>query len=161
MPRNEQGRPVQVGILDRLIDDEPGTRVEAPLSREKSLSLFRMAVKRDLEWLLNTIRIADEPPDAYTELQDSLWMYGFPDINSVSLQNVQDEQRLLRNLERTIERFEPRLKRVRVTSYDRITKTRQTIAFHVEAMLMIDPLPERISFDTLLEVAKGSYRVKE
>jgi type VI secretion system protein ImpF len=161
MARNEQGRPVQVGILDRLIDDEPGSRVEAPLSREKSLSMFRTAVKRDLEWLLNTIRIADEPPEAYTELQDSLWMYGFPDINSVSLQNAQDEQRLLRNLERSIEKFEPRLKRVRVTSYDRITKTRQTIAFHVEAMLMIDPLPERISFDTLLEVAKGSYRVKE
>jgi hypothetical protein len=26
---------------------------------------------------------------------------------------------------------------------------------------MIDPAPERISFDTVLEIAKGSYTVKE
>jgi hypothetical protein len=28
-------------------------------------------------------------------------------------------------------------------------------------MLMIDPAPERISFDTVLEVTKGAYSVKE
>jgi hypothetical protein len=31
----------------------------------------------------------------------------------------------------------------------------------VEAMLMIDPAPERIAFDTVLEITKGSYSVKE
>lgn len=161
MARNDHERPVQLGIFDRLIDEQPGTRTEAPLTRERSIALLRSAVKRDLEWLLNTIRIADNPPEAYSELADSLWMYGFPDVNSMSLQSTQDEQKLLNGLERAIERFEPRLKRVRITSYERVTKSRPTIDFHVDAMLMIDPLPERIAFDTVLEVAKGSYRVKE
>ena len=41
------------------------------------------------------------------------------------------------------------------------TATQQAITFHVEAMLMIDPAPERISFDTVLEVTKGAYSVKD
>ena len=161
MPQNDSGRAVQLSILDRLTDDEPGVRAEAPITREKSLRIMRAAVQRDLEALLNTIRTAEKTPAAYTELRDSLWLYGLPDINSIALQNQQDEDRLLRSLERAIQQFEPRLSRVRVTSYDRILKSRQIVEFHVEAMLMIDPAPERIAFDTILEIGKGSYRVKE
>ena len=161
MPSNDSGRAVQLSILDRLTDDEPAVRTEAPITREKSLRMMRVAVQRDLEALLNTIRIAGKAPETYTELRDSLWLYGLPDINSISLQNQQDEERLLRSLERAIQQFEPRLSRVRVTSYDRILKSRQVVEFHVEAMLMIEPAPERIAFDTILEIGKGSYRVKE
>jgi len=161
MPPNDSGRAVQLSILDRLTDDEPAVRTEAPITREKSLRMMRVAVQRDLEALLNTIRIAEKVPETYTELRDSLWLYGLPDINSISLQNQQDEERLLRSLERAIQQFEPRLSRVRVTSYDRILKSRQVVEFHVEAMLMIEPAPERIAFDTILEIGKGSYRVKE
>ena len=161
MPPNDSGRAVQLSILDRLTDDEPGVRTEAPITREKSVRMMRAAVQRDLEALLNTIRIAETAPETYTELRDSLWLYGLPDINSVSLQNQQDEERLLRGLERAIQQFEPRLSRVRVTSYDRILKSRQIVEFHIEAMLMIEPAPERIAFDTILEIGKGSYHVKE
>jgi predicted component of type VI protein secretion system len=37
----------------------------------------------------------------------------------------------------------------------------QAVRFHVEAMLLIDPAPERIAFDTVLEISKGAYSVKE
>lgn len=161
MAHSDSDRAVQLSILDRLTDDDPTSRVEAPITREKSLRMMRAAVKRDLEALLNTIRIAEKAPDAYTELRDSLWLYGLPDINSISLQNAHDEERLLRSLERAIQQFEPRLSRVRVTSYDRIAKSSPAVEFHVEAMLMIEPAPERIAFDTVLEVGKGSYRVKD
>ena len=135
MPASDSDRAVQLSILDRLTDDEPASRAEAPITREKSLRMMRAAVKRDLEALLNTIRIADKVPEAYTELRDSLWFYG--------------------------QLFEPRLARVRVTSYDRVVKSRQVVEFHLEAMLMIEPAPERIAFDTVLEIGKGSYRVKD
>jgi type VI secretion system protein ImpF len=161
MPPSDSDRAVQLSILDRLTDDEPGSRVEAPITREKSLRLMRAAVKRDLEALLNTIRTAEKVPNVYPELRDSLWLYGLPDINSISLQNEDDEKRLLLGLKDAIERFEPRLAGVRVTSYERIVKSRQAVEFHVEAMLMIEPAPERIAFDTVLEVGKGSYRVKD
>jgi type VI secretion system protein ImpF len=161
MAASNTDRAIQSGLLDRLIDTEPYTREEAPMTRAESLRQLRRAVKRDIEWLLNTTRIDGELPDLMVELRKSVWNYGFPDINSVTLNSTQDEQRLLRSLEQAITSFEPRLKRVRATTDERISKSRQSINFHIEAMLMIDPAPERIVFDTVLEVAKGSYKVKE
>jgi type VI secretion system protein ImpF len=152
---------IQQGLLDRLIDTEPQNRQEAPLTRAESLRQFRMAVKRDLEWLLNTTRMPIEIPEACGEIGNSVLFFGLPDIASISLQNPGDEQRLLRSLETAIEMFEPRLARARVTSRDPYMTTQQAITFHVEAMLMIDPAPERISFDTVLEITKGAYSVKE
>ena len=153
---------IQQGLLDRLIDTEPHNRQEAPMNRAESLRQFRAAVKRDLEWLLNTTRMPIEVPEACAEeLHNSVLFFGLPDIASISLQNPGDEQRLLRSLEKAIEVFEPRLARPRVTSRDPYVTSKQSITFHVEAMLMIDPAPERIAFDTVLEVSKGAYSVKE
>jgi type VI secretion system protein ImpF len=154
-------KSIQQGFLDRLIDQEPLNREEAPMTRPESLRQFRLSVKRDLEWLLNTTRMPIEIPEACEELRNSLLFFGLPDIASISLQNPGDETRLLRSLEKSIEMFEPRLARARVTSRDPYRSTQQSITFHVEAMLMIDPAPERISFDTVLEVSKGAYSVRE
>jgi type VI secretion system protein ImpF len=154
-------RNIQQGLLDRLIDEEPLNRAEAPMTRAESLRQFRMAVKRDLEWLLNTTRMPIEVPESCSEVNRSVLFFGLPDIASISLQSSGDEQRLLRSLEAAIETFEPRLARARVTSRDPYSSTQQAITFHVEAMLLIDPAPERISFDTVLEITKGAYSVKE
>jgi type VI secretion system protein ImpF len=154
-------RSIQLGLLDRLLDFEPETRSEAPITRAESLRRFRAAVKRDLEALLNTVRISFEIPDAYPELKKSLLNYGLPDVSSMSLQSPSDERRLLRGLELAIEMFEPRLARARVTSSETITSSMKAVRFHVEAMLLIDPAPERIAFDTVLEISKGAYSVKE
>jgi type VI secretion system protein ImpF len=152
---------IQQGLLDRLIDQDPLNRQEVPMTRPESLRQFRMAVKRDLEWLLNTTRMPIEIPEACEEIRNTVLFFGLPDIASISLQSPGDEQRLLRSLEESIETFEPRLAHARVTSRDPYKATQQAITFHVEAMLMIDPAPERISFDTVLEVTKGAYSVKE
>ena len=79
----------------------------------------------------------------------------------MSLQSPTDERRLLRGLELAIEMFEPRLARAKVTSSEQITSSMQAVRFHVEAILLIDPAPERIAFDTVLEISKGAYSVKE
>lgn len=154
-------RNVQASLLDRLIDQEPDNRYEPQVTRAESLRRFRQAVKRDLEWLLNTTKLPIEIPETCPEIQKSLLCYGLPDISSISLQNLADEQRLLRSIECAIEIFEPRLARARVTSKEELTYGQQSITFHVEAILMIDPAPERIAFDTVLEISKGAYSVKD
>ena len=152
---------VQQGLLDRLTDLEPENRFEVPMSRAESLRQLRLSVKRDLEWLLNSTRMPIEVPESCEEVEKSVLFYGLPDISSVSVQDVAQQQRLTRSLEGAIEMFEPRLSRARVTSRERFRSTNQSITFHVEAMLMIDPAPERISFDTVLEISKGAYSVKD
>jgi len=160
MPASDYDRAVQQSLLDRLIDFEPHSQVEAPLTRAESLRRLRASVRRDIEWLLNTVRV-NEAPSGLTELAKSLYSYGIPDLSSMSLESAQDGQRLLRSLERAISQFEPRLSNVRVTSPDKVDRRRTYIEFHIDALLLIDPLPERLSFDTVFEVARGAYKVKD
>lgn len=157
----EVERTVQLSILDRLTDEQPDVRTDPYLSRSESLRRFRRSIKRDLEFLLNSVRNAEPVPESYKELRKSLYLYGLPDLNSIALENQQDESRLVRSLEDAISRFEPRLSRVHVIAYERLTKKKSALLFRVEALLMIDPAPEPISFDTVLEVSKASYSVKE
>src|SRR5438270_2131938 len=63
MAESKLERSVQLGLLDRLIDLEPENRAEAPMSRSESLRRLRLAVKRDLEYLLNTTRLPLELPE--------------------------------------------------------------------------------------------------
>jgi len=161
MPSPKSAKNIQQGLLDRLIDNEPQNRNEDPMTRSESLRQFRLAVKRDLEYLLNTTRMPIEVLEFCEEVKRSVLFFGLPDIASISLQNAGDEQRLMRSLEVAIKLFEPRLVRARVTSREAYTSTRQAITFHVEAMLMIEPAAERISFDTVLEITKGEYSVKD
>ena len=62
---------ITISVLDRLIDLEPESRAENQLSRSQSLRLVKAAVRRDLEWLLNSRRIAD-PPDENLKGAESL-----------------------------------------------------------------------------------------
>ena len=57
MARNLGETTITVSVLDRLIDLEPNNRMENPLSRSQSVRLLKNAVRRDLEWLLNSRRI--------------------------------------------------------------------------------------------------------
>ena len=131
------------------------------MTRAESLRQLRAAVKRDLEWLLNTTRMPIEVPEACEEVKNSVLFFGLPDIASIFIADTGEQVRLLRSLEAAVETFEPRLVHARVTTREKYRAAQQAITFHVEAMLMIDPAPERIAFDTVLEITKGSYSVKE
>lgn len=160
MPSPDYDRAVQQPLLDRLIDLEPDNHAEPYLTRAESLRRLRASVRRDIEWLLNTIRV-NEAPAALVELKKSVYTFGIPDISSMSLESAQDGNKLLRGLERAITQFEPRLSNVRVTALENVSRKQMYIQFHIDALLLIDPLPERLSFDTVFEVARGAYKVKD
>jgi len=64
---------VRLSVLDRLIDQEPENRHDVPVSRSLSVRLSKNAVRRDLEWLLNTRRIALEPDESLKEFNRSVY----------------------------------------------------------------------------------------
>ena len=55
--------------------------------------------------------------------------------------------------------FEPRLTDVHVTLESTDTVDRR-LRFHIEGNMKLDPAPEEISFDTVLELSSGEYKVK-
>lgn len=153
--------PVTIPVLDRLIDKHPPTVAEPALTRAQSLRILKSAVRRDLEWLLNTRRIAVEPDDSLRELNRSLYVYGLPDFTALSLASPKDQAKLLRALQATIAAFEPRLANIRTSGLEPLSDGSRSIRFRIEGMLVVDPAPEHVSFDTILELSTGDYRVKE
>src|SRR5579863_7803093 len=114
MARGAGETTITISVLDRLIDMEPDNRMENPLSRAQSVRLLRNSVRRDLEWLLNTRRIADSPEEGLKEVNRSTYVYGLPDLSVISVGSSGDRNRLVRQLVNAINTFEPRLANVRV-----------------------------------------------
>jgi type VI secretion system protein ImpF len=156
MARGAGETTITISVLDRLIDLEPENRMENPLSRAQSVRLLKNSVRRDLEWLLNTRRIADLPDESLKEVNRSTYTYGLPDLSSVSVGSSGDRNRLVRNLLATINLFEPRLANVRLVLVETPDSGKKDVRLRIEAMLRMDPVPEPISFDTVIELKSGS-----
>jgi type VI secretion system protein ImpF len=146
-------------LLDRLTDDEPNNRQEARPSRAQLVRAIKASLRRDLEWLLNTRRQIEDPEDWMTEVQYSLYQYGLPDLTTYSLGSSQDQGLLAHLLEEAVAKFEPRLSNV-IVSMIPLAGTNRILRFQIEGVLMIDTGPERIQFDTTLELASGNYTVE-
>jgi type VI secretion system protein ImpF len=151
---------IVASLLDRLLDDEPGLSREPVPKRSETVRQMEGAVARDLEAMLNTRReaLADLPED-FEEVRRSLVNYGLPDFTSYSLSSVRDRARIQRALEHVIAAFEPRLERVRVT-LDEPKQHDKALRFRVDALLRVDPTPEPVTFDTVLQLVTQEYRVK-
>lgn len=146
-------------VLDRLIDLDPKTPREAPASRLQTLNDLKQAVKRDLEWLLNARQIVGGVPPELKELCRSLAAYGVPDFASASVKSPADQKRVQRSLEMTISLFEPRLENVTV-SLAPVTDLDHKLRFRIDARIKVEPAPEPVTFDTVLQASSNQYVVK-
>jgi type VI secretion system protein ImpF len=160
MARQDSEILVTQPLLDRLIDREPKLAGDPAITRAQSVRTLKAALRRDLEWLLNSRRVVEPAPAAFEELNKSLYHYGLPDFSSMTVQSPKDRARLLRELERSIELFEPRLRNVRVVPIETPGASIRALRFQIEGMLMMDPAPELVSFDTLLQISSGECVVK-
>lgn len=159
MARTPGDVTVTLSVLDRLIDRDPQSQVEAPLSVAQSVRFHKRAVHRDLGWLLNTRSIPDEPPESLREVNRSVYVYGLPDFSSYSMGSTGDRAKLIRHLVAAIRLFEPRLDGVQITPIENEETGLQELRFRIEAMLLMDPTPERISFDTVIELKSSVCRL--
>jgi type VI secretion system protein ImpF len=162
MARIENESVVTQSVLERLIDRDPNSKQEAVPTRSQSVRLLKASVRRDLEWLLNTRQIPFPIGSEYPELAKSLYNYGLPDFSSMSFDNPKDRARLLRQLENTIRIFEPRLEAPRVipVQTDSNPSSSRIIRFQIEGLLRMDPAPEQVTFDTVLNLSSGEYQIK-
>jgi len=160
MPRWEPEQTVTQSVIERLIDLDPSSNVETPPTRAQSVRQLKASLRRDLEWLLNTRRTPDPAGDEYKEASHSLYNFGLPDITTFSWENARDRSRLARFIEDVVGTFEPRISHLRVVSLEADVSSRHVLRFQIEGMLEMDPAPEHISFDTVLQLTSGEYQVK-
>jgi type VI secretion system protein ImpF len=158
--RHAHEAAVTIPLIDRLIDEEPHNSREEMLTRAQSVRLLKAGLRRDLEWLLNTRRIPDEPEAALQEINRSVYVFGLPDFTSFSLASHTDQSRLLRELQTVLRLFEPRLTAVKVIPQEVSATNTRTLRFRIEGLLMMDPAPEVVSFDTVLELTSSEYKIR-
>ncbi len=160
MARTDNEIRITPSVLDRLIDFEPELKQEAPKSRSKSLRELKISVRRDLEWLFNTRGQIGRIDESLEEVNKSLAVYGLPDFTGVSAKDPNEQKSLTRALEKAIKIFEPRFIDLKV-SLEPISEIDRLLRFHIEARLDIDPTPEPIAFDTILQLGSGEFAIKE
>jgi type VI secretion system protein ImpF len=158
MPERDTNAPLRLSVLDRLLDEDPKTKVEAPLTRSASLAKLKIAVRRDLESLLNTRRTPDILPEGSVEILRSVYYYGLPDITSMPANFLYEQTKLLQAIESAVATFEARLENVRV-SLAPVTGMSRVLRFSIEGMLRIDPLPEHVVYDAALELTSLEVQV--
>ena len=67
---------------------------------------------------------------------------------------------MTRSIENAIEIFEPRFINVRV-SLEPVSSVDKQLKFRIEASLNLEPTPEPVVFDTVLEMGSGNFAVIE
>jgi type VI secretion system protein ImpF len=162
MARVRPDQPLVPSLLDRLLDDDPGTAVEPPRSRGQILHTMRLSVQRDLRNLLNTRCRCRYLPPELKELERSLVNYGLPDFTGANLAVAENRQALCRTIESVIRAYMPAFLRVVVGLADGTDEPLDGVLhFRIEALLRVHPTPEPIAFDPSLELDTGNFRFRE
>ena len=159
MARTDNEVRVTTSVLDRLLDYEPEVTREPIATRSKNLRQLKQSVRRDLEWLLNTRQIAGGIPPELKETSNSVASYGLPDFTHLTIDSGDHQMFIKRQVEETVRRFEPRLESV-VVSIEPVRSSERQLRFRIDARLKIDPAPEPITFDTVLQLSSGEYSVR-
>lgn len=146
MASGQHQADINWSLLDRLLDLQPESQAEAPVSSWEQLREFKTSLCRDLSALLNTRRAEQDFDPAYEEATNSLLSFGIADFTSYNLKSGVEQDQLRRSIERAIRQFEPRLARVSVL-IEEPDPLRPVLQFQIEALLRIGPAAEPVMFD--------------
>ena len=134
-------------------------RTRRVLETSYTLQELKRSVSRDMEALLNTRReLLEELPPEFQEVRHSVLTYGLPDFTSMSLNSPKDRKSIRREIETTLGLFEPRLRAINVT-VEGPKNLEHALHFRIDAMLLVEPNPEPVSFDAMLQLSTSTYSV--
>jgi type VI secretion system protein ImpF len=152
---NDNQGNIRASLLDRLIDQEPEVSFEPVQYRLLDMRQIKVLIIRDIETLLNTRRTIYPPPAEFTELNKSVLVYGLRDFTSQSTKSTVLRKALRQDIERTIARFEPRLKNVKI--HLESDQRGNSLRFRINALLVIEPETKPVQFDTVFDINRSEY----
>lgn len=127
-----------------------------------TLTQYRTAVRRDIEWLLNAVNLATcQSFERAPEAADSVINYGIPGFGGRVASSVKPQE-VESTVRRAILNFEPRIMRdsLRVTAALRSERMdSQTLVFQIEGDLWADPTPVHMFIKTAVDLETGEARI--
>lgn len=164
MALNKVTDRLQPALLDRLRDDDPGSRTDAPEQRVLSRQQLRQAVLRDLGWLFNAIQPLGKACDPYARVGDSVLNFGLPALSGQLASRI-DVHLLEKQIRQAILRFEPRILpdtlEVRAIETQSVMDTHNVIEFDIRGHLWSQPVPLEILLRTQMDLEAGQVEVRE
>lgn len=139
------------------MDNDPENSHD-PVQLRLHIGQIRDSVAKDLENLLNSRRHILVPPASCREVVNSLFIYGLPDYTNRNPGTASVRTQLRLEIEKTISRFEPRLKNVAVHIDSRVISSRE-LGFRITAILVVDPIKEPVTFDTSFDLNRSNYSI--
>jgi len=99
----------QPSLLDRLYDSDPGNQNRASARRGMWSVRMNAILRRDIAWLLSTIRLDEVTSlSSHANCKSSVINYGIRDLSGVSEQNLHASE-IRQTIRRALIDFEPRL----------------------------------------------------
>ena len=146
-------------LIDRLIGK--GRR---PGEAYGGVGLYELrdSVARDLEWLLNTRVLSSELAHDFSEAGRSILTYGMPDYTSASWKSTNDRRAIAAKVKQVVKAFEPRLvpHTVSVEVLEPDEENEFKLRYRIEGHLKVEPISERVVFDTEADVFEGGFQVR-
>ena len=145
-------------LFDLLFDDKPRMAAEDMLVRRLNLEELKASVAKDLEYLLNTRAVFDKNVTGYEHIEGSILNFGILDFVGLSSANPNDCDYICRQIARTVELQDSRLKNVKV-SLDIGAADVNQLCFSIDALLKVYPSQELVSFDAYFEPSTQRYEI--
>jgi len=152
--------------MDRLTDNQPEKRLEAPRPQTMSFQEYRAGFQRDLMGLLSYgLRPAMGDFHGYPEVQTSVLNYGMSNLLGMADMAAKPAQ-VEQNILECIRRFEPRVNgqtlRVRVSRNDVPgDNAMKNLEIEIQAELWAKPYSEHVYLLTSVDLHNASVKVKE
>jgi len=152
--------------MDRLTDQEPDRRLEAPRAQAMSFQEYRTGFQRDLLRLLSYgLQPERHEFEGHPEVANSVLNYGMPNLLGMADLAMQP-QIVEYHIREAIARFEPRINRkslrVRVIRVDVPgDSAMRNLEIEIQAELWAKPYSENVYILTSVDLHKSSLQVKE
>ena len=145
-------------LFDRLTDLDPETTTELRPLRVYSKSELRESVRVEVARLFNTrnlLNVRGIQPGGLTVIN-----YGVPDYAAYFPLSPTNQQGLAQMLARSLQAFEPRLKKVKV-KVELIDTKQNALLVRIDAMLVVEAVSEPVSFPVVIRHKDGVVEVND
>lgn len=159
----KQYQTLSYSVYDRLLGPEYDNVTIATDDSEPNQAFTQriiMSIARDLQNLLNTRKIEMDVNEQYNELEPSIVDYGVIDLTTVNARSEREREKYRESVQRAIENYEPRLKNVEVNVIDNPAESSLIFHFNISAVLMVEPTPLTLQFDSVLPTDTRMFQVR-
>jgi len=149
---------IQPCLFDRLIDENPESKIDSRSERAIGLKRYREGVLRDLAWLMNSkAHLVTEDIAAFSEVSRSVLNFGIPDLCG-RLSGQLDIGALEDQIVQAIKAYEPRIipetLSVRAVAGGEDSGP-NILAFEIKGDLWATPVPEQLHIKTHIDMENG------